>query len=500
MQKSKNEFLEVVSTLYIVILLVVLPLYNQGSYWKLGDVKYMLFRNTSIVCLGVALGVIVSVAVVGIFTRQITWGCSPMDMCMMTYGVCVLISALGSAYPRTAWLGYGDWYMGALSQLMFVGIYFLLSEYYVAKGWVIYLAEATLAAVIMIGLLNRLEFDPLRMFAGIEAVDWEYSHMLSTIGNINWLCGYLSVMLAFPMAGYLYSKTKLKCILLYLCSVFGLTLLCIQGSTMGPVIAVGAVGICLIAGLWKAVFFQRGLLLALGVSVLIPIMGALIVLLGAQAATPIDGDVLSVMLWKGWWVIILALGASCLISVKLQIRAQKYVACTMIGLGVLSVAVVGSYILWKLLETDGASWGSGRGGLWRAALTGFINGDWRQKLWGAGPDCFAEYIYRMPEAASLIRMEGHWKNATFANAHNEWLNQLVNTGVFGTLAYLSIFLCGLKRYRGMFLGLLALGMYGICSLVGFQQVLSTPLLFVVLGICENRYRKAESAKHLTDSA
>lgn len=514
MQKNKNEFLELVSTIYILTVLVAVPLYTGGTYWKLGDKKYLLFRNASFVCLGTGLCVIIGLffvrmmkgvlkasevsAVRTLMTDREKISCSTVDISMLAYGACVLLSALNSAYQQTAWLGYMDWYMGAISQLIFVGAYFLLSRYYVAKAWVIYLCEAAFAAVIIIGLLNRLGFDPAKLYVGMQTTDWEYSHMLSTIGNINWFCGYCSVMLAFPVAGYLYAKGKYKQILLYLCSVLGLTLLCIQGSSMGPIIAVIGIGICLLVGLKNPQCFQRGLLLALGVCLLFPTMGRLISLRNSQAATPVDGDIYAKMLWNIWWLIAFVIGVIYILHMKLQGRAQKNVARTLVILGVVSAGVILCYALWKLAYADAITWGSGRGGLWRAALTGFFNGDWKQKLLGAGPDCFAEYIYALPSASVWIQMEGHWADSIFANAHNEWLNQLVNMGVLGMAAYLSIFLCGFKRYRGMLLGVLALGMYGVSSLVGFQQVLNTPLLFVVLGICENRYRMAKIAKHLTD--
>ena len=72
----------------------------------------------------------------------------------------------------------------------------------------------------------------------------------------------------------------------------------------------------------------------------------------------------------------------------------------------------------------------------------------------------------------------------YANAHNEWLNHLVNLGIMGTGCYLGIFASGVWRYRRCKAGILALCMYGTASLTCFQQCMSTPLLFMVLGICE----------------
>ena len=52
MKDEKNEFLGLLCNLYLVILLAVLPLYTGDGYWQLGDTKYMLFRNLSLLCLG----------------------------------------------------------------------------------------------------------------------------------------------------------------------------------------------------------------------------------------------------------------------------------------------------------------------------------------------------------------------------------------------------------------------------------------------------------------
>ena len=60
MKDEKNEFLGLLCNLYLVILLAVLPLYTGDGYWQLGDTKYMLFRNLSLLCLGIWLAAALS--------------------------------------------------------------------------------------------------------------------------------------------------------------------------------------------------------------------------------------------------------------------------------------------------------------------------------------------------------------------------------------------------------------------------------------------------------
>nr|WP_304974679.1 hypothetical protein [uncultured Acetatifactor sp.] len=170
----------------------------------------------------------------------------------------------------------------------------------------------------------------------------------------------------------------------------------------------------------------------------------------------------------------------------------------------------------------GDGFGSGRGFLWRIALEGFAQGDMKDKLLGAGPDCYGVAVFGRLGTGSDVWKGEHWEGAVFTNAHNEVLSQLCNVGILGTVSYLAIFLAGLWRYgmgsaesrrspvrsrgggpgkdRGalafpadsdaccLWAGVLAIAMYGAHSLISFQQVLNTPLLFLVLGVCEQRMR------------
>ncbi len=129
------------------------------------------------------------------------------------------------------------------------------------------------------------------------------------------------------------------------------------------------------------------------------------------------------------------------------------------------------------------------------ALEGFDLAGWKDKLLGAGPDCYAEAVFNRLAAGTDVWNGEHWEGAIFTNAHNEILSQLINVGIMGTVSYLAIFFAGLLRYCGnrnssgglwyvRWLGVLAIAMYGAHGLISFQQVLNAPILFVTLGLCE----------------
>lgn len=496
-----GEFLGIVCNLYVIGILAALPLYTEGTYYQIGDTKYIVFRNIAVFCLAIWAIFSLVKGAAGLFQHRREWirsavaGLSSVDLAMLAYVLCVLISTWHSPYTETAWQGYWEWYMGAISQLLFVGTYFFLSRHYTGQKYPILLGEAAFLAAILLGFANRLGWDPLGVYVGHKEEDWVCSHMLSTLGNINWLCGYMGVMVAFPLAGFLNSKDRLKSAACFVLSALGLAMLVLQGSDVGVVLALVAVGLCVLVGydpLHRAHFRrygEKGLLLAATVSFLIGVMGQLTDLRGTIQAMPSDSPLQGMLTWYGWWVIALILFLLSMAARALPEKLYKIALTSLLGVSALALAVLG---IWYLSSHpfDG-NWGSGRGSLWRAALRGFGEAGWVQKLIGAGPDCYAEYIYRIMPSWEVSQIEGHWEGSIFTNAHNEWLTQLINLGVLGLTAYLAVFVTAFRRYRGMFLGIFALALYGVNSLVSFQQVLNAPFLFVILGLCEYKIRQAD---------
>lgn len=486
MYSKTNRFAGTICNNYVALMFLVLPLYTGGSYYLLGDTKYYLFFCLTMGFLLLWLGYGVISALRNDEFAQVQW--SIVDIAVLSYGSCALLSAMASPYKGTAWTGYTEWYMGALTQILLTGIYFFVSREYRTKSlYPVRAGELGLFLVVLIAFLQRLGVDILGLHRPFHMLDWESSHMLSTIGNINWLCGYLSVMLPWPVVGMFYSTKRAKKIVYYLLSVSALTLTLTQGSDIGILLVIGCLGVGVLYGMRRPEIFRRSVLLAAGVCVLCPTMGHIMSLSGTWDMLAVDGFLSGYVKKPFWWIFAGLLLTIYLIHRKLPEKAVIWFQRFLLIGGIMFAFCFVAVYLCRIPE--GEAWGSGRGGLWRAAWYGFCEADVLRKIIGFGPDCFAEYIYSSPVLAGYIQMEGHWVDSVFTNAHNEWLNLLINEGVLGLMTYMGVFGCALKRYRGMMLAVMVLVLYGINSIFSFQQVMSTPLLFMTLGICESRYRE-----------
>ena len=78
---------------------------------------------------------------------------------------------------------------------------------------------------------------------------------------------------------------------------------------------------------------------------------------------------------------------------------------------------------------------------------------------------------------------------------------LVNQGILGAAAYLGFFLSAFGRFwrmreknRRMTAGMMAVGAYLANQFFSFGQVVSTPLIFLVIAVCENECRMTEAGK------
>ena len=506
---KKNNFLNSVIYAYLILLFGGLPLYMQDKLVMIGNAKYNFFRNTTM-----AIGAVVLLGVLytGIRERKRLSGfralrdMNRLDIFMLLYLGTVVLSYLTSPYKENGFWGYPGWYMGLVTQLLLVGIYFACSRFYDGSKSIWIIAGTVAGIVTLIGLLNRLDMDVLGVFRGMENGAWNRTHLLSTIGNNNWYAGYISVTAGITMAAALCGKKYSR-----IAGMLGSLLFYASALTADCITSIAAaVGLSLLI-LLLSLKERSKLLRALELTMLLPVAD-FAVYLWMQSGIPglvLEGESEKRLFFSPVWLVLFAVQLICyLVLYRREKLARQdllqdgrifhivWIAVAVaaaVGLLALGIFLVMGEMILRQQETGWLSevlkMANGRPALWCVTVQTYFQENIFYKIVGMGPDSYYDVLYQWGTGAMKWINEGLLENSIYTNAHNEWLTMLIEQGILGVITYGGIFVTGLgalwkklwqrPEYLAVFLGIAG---YLICSLFTFQHVLSTPFAFALLGM------------------
>ena len=245
--------LNMVVTFFLFLMIVVLPFYFTDGYAQIGTDKYEFFYKST--C---GVGIVFAIFLV---IYLVVWVCirkrdgatgwikaeglarlknlSMTDWFVLGYGVVVLLSYLFSDYKTgtdfgNAFVGVERWYLGLRTQLLLVGVYFAVSRFWKKNKWIPALWVPVTLVIFVLGYLNRFEVHLFEM----KNTTTEF---ISTIGNMNWYCGYI-VIIFFGGLYYFWTMTEKKTrvnIVFGIWVTVGFATLVTQGSRSGLVTLVG---------------------------------------------------------------------------------------------------------------------------------------------------------------------------------------------------------------------------------------------------------------------
>ena len=505
-----------ISAIYLFMVACMVPLYMYDGYYGLSSGKFILYRNIGFLFLPILLFLIIGKGIRGIKQEE-RLGKSGIgrnkflllpEICLLLYGLCNILSFLLSPYKREGMFGAGGWYMGLFSQLSFLILYFYYAYVWEAEKEVVAVILTVCGFICVLAVLNRFGIWPVAFRGRTE-------NTLSTIGNTNWLCGYLSVMMPAGMVlfwGSLRSGCRKQAgkqrgkIAAGLFTAAAFLCAAIQGSDSGLLVTgtvlsflfliscrdtedmdafwdvfLTAAGAWLIGALFRDCFPQRILydsrsLSLIHMTIMVPVFLAALVCRG---------------LWRLWSS--KAEPEKCL---RLLARMKK--GFLILGVILLLAAVLFTAAgLWgsdelkshfPYLPVFDEQWGNGRGGIWKECMDIWLSESTVRKLFGVGPDCLSVFLYT--EQGNNPLLSTAYREAVLTNCHNEWMTILLNTGLAGLFTYVG-FLAGMARRLlkkgnlSSWIGAAVLVTYTIHNMVSFQQITSTPLLFLILGLAWN---------------
>lgn len=471
------------ATAYLLILVAVYPFYMKNGYVEIGKAKFEFWA-----CISISAALLMFFFLVLRLVKE--RAIYTMDIWVLLFGVCIAISYLVSIDRKEAFLGTDGWNMGVLVYGLLCLLYFMITRLWNPGYYIFGVSLVAAGIVFVLGLLDRFSIY-------LIPLSIRDSGFVSTLGNINWFCGYLVIFLSLG-AGLFVLGRKHEILLGGFCLV-GFMAGFSQGGS-----SVFLYFIALFAGLLWIAAERREWLLKWSVLAGIWCVSAQAVrwmrfflsgynyetnnLCGYFTGGNTTWYFLLVVVVL--FLIFLRISSQGVLPVK-RIRTTIGIAAGFAVVFYLIMGFYSTYLNRGLLENGHFlvwedAWGNGRGVTFRTGILLFKNMDVPNKLFGVGADCFSTYAYSIPEIAEIL--QNYFAGSRLTNAHNELITMLVNFGVLGTISYYGIYISYfhgmLRRERNPYI--LSVGVAAFCylihNLVSFATILNLPFLIVLLAM------------------
>lgn len=476
---------------FALSVLGVFPLYID-RFSNLGVVKY---TGGFTLCLLFSLA-LASCAAVGGRTVPGRWQRARRDLTLwglVGFAVTGVLSTVASLSPRASLWGLSGYYGGLTLVLYTAAAYAVLRSFFEVRDldllWLGTGVASTLVTVLYV--LNIFNIDLIGAYNKTAVV--ERAQFFSTLGQKNFNGGFFAVVLPLVFYAFLSARGRVRSIVYGGPAILG-TLALVVVDAEGLALGLGAAVLVLVchrdfttrtlrrmALLGAAFFGWAGWMYQMRRSVYTQGGTALLASLGAPAIA-VTGAVLCLVLWAA---LRFALGGK---ETPLYKPARALTAL-LLGSSVVLVVLANLWPGFPSLgeRLDGLlvfndDWGTYRGTAWRIAWGTWADGSLWRKLVGVGPGMMHDAVAAWAGDGLTDRM------ATFYAAHNEYLEQLLTTGLLGLAAWLMFVISHLRRgFRqwdrpGVAPVLLALCSYLAEAVVSIRVSMIFPLVMVLFAL------------------
>ena len=501
-----SEYKKYFAEAYLFAMFVILPLYTKNGFYYIANCKIKLFKDISLIFLPVFLILSILLLIIGIKEKKLDtknlFKFSVLDYAVIGYGVINLISFFLCQSKDTALFGYEGWQMGLIQQLLIIFSYFLARFWYSGEKRAYLYAGLTLITESALVILNRTGNDPFGFYKLMDWFEWNRRNLLGTIGNINWLCGYLILIVPVLIYFYIFQKIFWKRLLIGIGLYLSLGAIMLQGSRSG----LATIAVIL---LFLPIFISGKISLItsyIEILFMICIFWAQMSVFHVDLIEPMHIHTPQTVYSVYWLIPTVLLGAVILMIRILEKKDKEIIVpkALQIILKIIPFVIIASLFIifilctasdniWNIFHNIGLlrfneEWGSYRGALWTKTLSHFFKEDFKTILFGVGPDNFGPWYLGN---GIVINMTGNFEGSMFCNAHNELITALVDTGIIGLVSYIGIFIAALisfirsyKEKNILLIGIFCVLAYMSNQFFSFQHICVTPLLFVLLAMSE----------------
>ena len=422
----------------------------------------------------------------------------PAALFLFAFYVVSVTGSLISRYRGEAFFGENNRYQGLLTLFCYACLVFVLSRQKIDLRWPERAFLLGACIVSLLGVLNHFALDPFGFYNNLREMD--RGRFLSTIGNADFYASYIGMAFAVSFGYFLHASGKRKQLL----STLILALVCFGTLVAGSDSA--ALGLIAVAALLPLLLFTdadalRKMPLGWGVFFLCAFFFGLLsnklnsatylssfVTILYRPKVSLSLSLCSVLLWF----------ALKFTKPERIARAKKPYAITLLSallFGALALVLLNTLLadlplgrLERYLRFS-ESWGTDRGKIWAFVLRVYGQLPPIQKLFGAS----SGGLFHADSIKPIF------SDAALDTAHNEYLQYLVTNGALGLACYLAtIFLAlraGFRRskrepvYRGLTLAVIA---YLAQAAVNIAQPMTTPILFVFIGVLISREQEPDT--------
>ena len=488
-----------VLNLYFSLIICIYPLYIHNGYYDLCEVK----RNFLYWVSSSTFFIFVIILIINLFfKKQILLDYKDFfknitltQKFLLIYCFIIIISYLFSDFKSEVLWGTDGWYMGTILLLLMCVLSLITSYLYSEKELVLYYFILASSFVFALAICNRFSYYPI--------MEPYLPTFISTLGNINWFNGYMSIVAPIGISLYVLSETENfygKILLLLYCLLTFITGFC-QGSFSIFLWEGCMFFILLWISLKKMKWIQNWLITLL----LWGLSGQFVRILkylfpysfNYKYAKLIDTNLTLVVSIAALFIFIILKYNEKIIAELTNKTIKNFrillLSCLSFGfliysfLSIINTKIGIPFLHKNSIFTWNLQWGTDRGVCFSTALLIFERMPIFKKMIGVGADGFCAFAYSDSLIAEYIN--SFFSDALLTNGHNEFLTSLVNLGILGTLSYIGIFVtffieCMKKGEKNTIIYVFAVCVicYFTNNMVNFAQIYSTPYLFLLLGV------------------
>lgn len=408
--------------------------------------------------------------------------------------VCAAASAILSEYGRSALTGEDGRYRGLITYLAVAAVFFAIKRNYKLRFAEIAVFMASGSVICGFAFAQFLGFDPFGLLSQIELP--ERNMFISFTGNVNVFASF--VCLFAPVSMYVFCKSdgkgrRLTGLAASCLGFFGLFSANSDSGWLGMAAAFAVLGFISLGERKSAVRFYA---ILASFFVAAAVFGRTVgSMQSARTPTLITSAVTNPRV-----SLTAAAVSAVLILVAAVVKKDGFFSGIKAAHGALvicaALSLVFAFVYFSFINTSAelgrhrdylrfsSQWGTDRGYVWRCVIEDFKAQPILRKLFGVGCDCAApELLSRFGE--SFANDLGYY----FDNAHNEYLQYLLTLGISGLAFYLIFLISSVSvgfamAEKDALFGAPALAVtaYAVQAAVNTDQIITTPLVFVLCGM------------------